>query len=431
MNSIDESCDEIRLTSFILDRLRGHFHFAGTPGLEVSMLLPVDVPATNQELVMNGKGLAEFVQVVPGDPGVVPGEAVVESSGELCPSAVAFLLLCGGLSFRSEGEIHPLKTLAYPNGGQTTLLDLQMDRMAKSPFKKSVCFVVATPLNEAALSSHLAGQRSETGPRLYTGGLAPRLSPNQCNSGPPSVVRDSFGRISYNPVGHLEALRWFVLSGALAQVADCDVAILISYSNWGKVFTNKTLDFSNLLKKSAECDPNLLFLVEVVPRSHEKRTGSMLVAPRDNRTDFKLVKYGYAQGRPASPAIGDILMSTNTWHVSVPNLLRRLQGFSHLIGLAGERAALVDLLNDAARGRQRSKLSDLFEYSFPAGPQLIPTLVNGNLSFLRAERDLDQLSLISGPPLIRVVQVKPDRAISLKVPADFENPANRKLLFES
>jgi hypothetical protein len=431
MDLIDESRDEIRLSKFILDRLEGRFRLVGTPLHNGVAALPVDVIATNEALVMEGRALGQFTHVLPGNAAVIAGDGVCDSSGEIAPSAVALVLLCGGLSFRSRGEIHPLRILIDPNGARTTLLDRQLDRIAQSTFSESTCFIVGTPLNELALKTHLVELPPDRRPQLYTGGLAPRLLANQRNLGSPTVMRDSFGRISYNPIGHLEALRWFVLSGALAEVAESDVAILISYSNWGKLFTGRTLDFANVLKKLALTDPNLLFLVEVVPRSHEKKTGSMLVAPSDDPADLKLVKYGYAHGHPTLTADRDILMSTNTWHVSIPNLLGRLQKSTQLLGLANERAALLDVLKDTAGGRRRDELSNAFEGALPTAPQLIPTSVDGRLSFLRVERDLDQLSLIRGSPVMKALQVTADRSVSLKVPADFEDPAKRKLLFGS
>ena len=40
----------------------------------------------------------------------------------------------------------------------------------------------------------------------------------------------------------------------------------------------------------------------------------------------------------------------------------------------------------------------------------------------RPERDLDQLSLIPGPSVMRAVEVPSERAVFLKMPSDFEDP---------
>jgi hypothetical protein len=432
MSEIEETRDEIRLSKFIVDQLQSRFHFTGVHPSNSNTPFPVDVSATNQELILQGKGLDEFTLIPPADRRVMQCDYVLRSEKEIDPATVVLLMLCGGMSFRSNGQIHPLKAIPDLAGTTSvTLLDRQLNRISNSPLQKSACLVVGTPFNEDALKTHLAKLPEERRSVLYTGGLAAKLSPAQSDFGPPIVMRDPSGRIAYNPIGHLEALRWFILSGSLARFVETDVVILFSYSNWGRIFTNATLKIANLLKRLSEDDSQSIFLVEVAPRLLDKKTGSLLVASIDNPSKLQLVKYGYGQGKPLHASGASTLMSTNTWYVSVPNLLKRLKSFLPAIDLGDTPAALRGLLLDASVGKRRDQLAGLFEASFPVAPQLIPASQDGFVSFLRIERDLDQLSLVRGLSAVKAVQVNPDRAVSLKVPADFENPAKLKFLFES
>ena len=135
----------------------------------------------------------------------------------------------------------------------------------------------------------------------------------------------------------------------------------MSYSNWGTVFTDTTLKIANRLRRFAENDSRLLFLVEVTPRLLPKKTGSLLVAASDHPTELKLVKYGYGRGAPKHSTDLYTLMSINTWYVSIPNLLNRLRSFSTAVSRADEGCALLELLADASEGERREELSGLFD----------------------------------------------------------------------
>ena len=429
MNTLDGSRDEIRLSWPIIDRFAGRFRF--TSAAQPNEPALVDVGATNEHIALAGRNLDDFVGVPPQDPRVVPAERLAANSDQIDPQEIVVLMLCGGLSFRSHGEIHPLKLLQDPETKESrTLLDRQLDRIAASPLRKSPSVIAATPMNEEAIKLHIGGRSSpETQIRICTGGLAPRLLPYQRASGPPLVVREPSGEISYNPTGHLEALRWLILSGMLSEFVRSKVIVMASYSNWGRVFDSKMIEIAGFLSRAAKSDSRLLFLAEVTQRQIEKRKGSILVADSANPDNLRLVKLSYGQGRPRFPSESRILMSTNTLYFSTTNLLERLRtkapSSCDLIG----SDAVTHMLRDAARFGRRDELSRLFETSFPVEPHLIPSPSDSPAVFLRAERDLDQLSLLPESSLMKPIEVSNDRAVSLKLPGDFENPAKLRWIF--
>jgi hypothetical protein len=430
MKLLDEARDEIQLSRPIVEGLAGRFRLTGSPGLGSDAPALVNVQATNGQLALSGRRLDEFVAVPPSDPRVIYAESEPIAASRIDPTKIALLLLCGGLSFRTHGKIHPLMPLQDPQTGRNrTLLDRQLDRLFESPLGTANCVIVATPLNEGDLRHHLEGLLSERRLRVCVGGLAPRLSPVQHTSGSPLLMHDPSGEISYNPVGHLEALRWFVLSGMLAEFADAQVIIIASYSNWGRIFNQETIDIAGTLARTAQTDEGVLFFVEVTRSEMNKERGSILVATDVSPGDLRLVKDSYGQGRPRLAQGDSILLSTNTLHFSIPNLLERLRKASPSVDLPDTSDAIIQLLRNAAEGRRRDQLSRLFETTFPVEPYLIPVPADGTPEFLRVERDLDQLTLIPGPSPMKAVEVNPHRGVFLKLPSDFENSAKLAFVF--
>ena len=78
-------------------------------------------------------------------------------------------------------------------------------------------------------------------PLLYSSGLAPVLFPEQSRTGETRCYRGPTGEPVLNPAGHFEALRWLVLNGILGEMAEDEVVLFISYSNWGRIYTEETL----------------------------------------------------------------------------------------------------------------------------------------------------------------------------------------------
>lgn len=429
---LDENRDEIRLSRVIVDRLQGRFRFVGTSSGAARAPLPVDVLATNEQLLLRGRRLDEFSAVAPNDHRVIQLAEVRARAPQLEPKDIVILLLCGGRSFRSGGQVHPLKVVQGPTGGPaTSLLSRQLNRLVNSSLQQSTCYVVGTLLNQESLEAHLANLSLGRRYRVYAGGLAPTLSPSQPRNAPPLIMRDISDRIAYNPIGHLEALRWFILSGILLEAINSKVVITVSYSNWGRIFTDMTVSLAGLIEQLAEDDPRVLLLVEVTRVLSGQEKGSILVAGTNALRDLRLIKPNYSRGEVRLPNGPGILLSTNTLYFSVSALVRRLQEAAPAVGLAAGQDSLLNLLRDAAAGVRRDKLADVFEAAFPIEAQLIPTQAAEAGAFLRAERDLDQLSLIPGPSLVEAVEVGPDRAVFLKLPSDFDNPAKLAYLFEA
>ena len=359
-------------------------------------------------------------------------EDVVAGEPPLAPKQIGVVILCGGVSFRSQGKVHPLLSVEDPRTKERrTLLDRKLDRLHRSPLREATPLIVCTPLNEAALQAHLQAYPVARRPRLYAGGLAPRLLPVQHASGPLLFFRDPSGDIAYNPAGHLEALRWLIVGGMLADYVDLQLVVTMSYSNWGRTFTEETLALANRVVRTTRAHPETLLFVEVTRRPREKKTGSMLVTSDERGDDLRLVKYSYGGGRPRLSSGESVLMSTNTLYFSVPNLLRRLQHAGPAVGLPDDRAGLVQLLRDAADHRRRRQLDALFEAALPVEPHLIPVRRDGTVSSLRVERDLDQLTLIPGPSLMKAVEVNPDRGVTIKKPDDLTAPDKQRFLFET
>lgn len=427
---LDENVDEIRLSRTIVDRLRGRFQFLGTSTND-RLALPVDVPATNEQLVLAGRRLDEFSAVAPTDDRVMRLDRLLQHPQQLHANDIVLLLLCGGMSFRSGGEIHPLKLVQEPNGGPVaSLLARQLNRLAKSSLSQATCYIVGTPLNKAALEVHLASMCPKYKHRVYACGLAPKLLTSQRWNALPLVMRDSSGQIAYNPMGHFDALRWFILSGMLFESIKSKVVITVSYSNWGKIFTETTVAIARMVEQRTEHDQRFLFLAEVTQMPPGREKGSILAASTNSPQHLRLIKPNYGRGELRLPTDTNILLSTNTLYFSVPALLRRLEEALATVGLSTGRNSLLSLLQAAAAGVAKDQLAAVIEAAFPIEAQLIPTHVAETGAFLRAERDLDQLTLLPGPSAMEPVEVGSDRAVFLKLPSDFEDPAKLAYVFE-
>ena len=429
---IDESRDEVRLGWPVARRFAGRFKFSDDAATGRGPF-PVDTGATNEELVLSGHHLGNFKAISPGDTHVIQARAVVSGGYEIEASRIVVLMLCGGMSFRTQGSIHPLMPFPDPREPRNTktLLDWQLDRLSDSPLAASECLIAATPLNEDSLRRHLEKRRSARRVGMSIGGLAPRLAPAQPATGEPLVIREPSGQISYNPIGHMEALRWFVLHGLLGEFLDRLIVMIVSYSNWGRVFDATTVRIAGYAASVFDASDAAILLAEVTNREVDVEPGSMLVTGKSNSDDLRLVKYSYGRGRPRFPNSSHILMSTNTLYFSVRNLLARLKTAAPAAGMPADEIAVAGLLRSAAQTHSRDQLSKIFDAAFPVEPFLIPAPAATAPDFLRVERDLDQLTLMPGPAVMRPVEVDPDRGVFMKTPADFGNPEKLAFMFDS
>lgn len=427
--TLDTARDEIRLSKPLVDRLCGRLRFKEPAVSGASDLLPVDVAATNDALVLDGRSLRSFVTRVPGDTQIPKASAIAADFPLLAAEQIVVVLLCGGVSFRSRGTIHPLLVVDDPRTGRrASLLDRQLDRLAASPLGRARCIVIGNPLNERPLRELLARRPpSPTSPRLCLAGLVPRLLPHQPGHGPLVPWLDRTGRIAYNPFGHFDALRWVMLGGLVHSDPRPEVIVVMSYSNWGQVFTEDTRAIASFARESIAKDASALFVAEVVARHPTAEKGSFLVTDEARPDKLCLVKPGYGCGAPRIACKDEILLSTNTLYFSVSRLIARLAermgdgpGTATAVGVRGEpQASSPDLDRRAAA----------FEAAFPVPPFLIPTPTEQEPEFLRAERDLDQISLLPGHSLVDAVQVPGDRAIFVKLREDLEDREKARALF--
>jgi hypothetical protein len=200
---------------------------------------------------------------------------------------------------------------------------------------------------------------------------------------------------SFNPGGHLDALRWLVISGLFRRAMSLDVLVFASMTNVSNVLDDSDRIVHCLMEQDR------LALVEVTGRPQDKMTGSRLV--RDGGA-FRLIKLAYGTGRPG--LTGDtVLMSTNTWWVRVDKMVSRL---SHHAGGVG----LTQLLSDARKGDSRRSAADCFDSAFPVDPHLSVKHVNGG-DVLQAERDIDQLTFVTRDLIVPLV-VDRGRGVSVK-----------------
>ena len=425
---VDVHSDEIQLSAELCTRFAGHFRFAEQTAYVTAGPLLVDTLATNREQVLSGHSLSEFTTVPVGATWIPRVEDLPDE--ELDPKRIAVVLLAGGLSFRSGGIIHPLLTLEDPVGrDRHTLIRRQLNRLAGSPVAAAKVFIVGTLSNRDTIEREVF--QPDRRPTVYAGGLAPRLAVRQHRTGAPILAGSDPGVPSYNPLGHFEALRWLILSGSMADVVDLDIAVIVvmSYSNWGHVFSPTTLRLARSAARRQEADPRFFLLGEVERCPRGKQAGSILVQRSDEIRTPRLVKYNYGSGN-LNVAPGDtILMSTNTLYFGVRNVLHRLADAANR--LSPEGLDLRTLFAEAKSGQRRRQLLAVFDEAFPVAPQLIATRTGAGTEFLRIERDLDQLTLLEGELPFAAVLVEGERAVFIKLPEDLADPAKRAYLFES
>ncbi len=427
---IDPLSDEVKLSSSLIERLEGKFRFLENDIAIGSNGALVDVAATNGNIILNDTSLDGYQTIPPGDSLVERFETLQEKNISLTPEKLCIVFLAGGMSFRTGGRVHPLLTIGEDNSVSQTLLRRQLDRVYNSPLGNASVCVVGTPFNHDVLYKEIQKVPKERLPRLYIGGLIPRLSPYQkldCN---PLIYKDHSGRISYNPIGHFEAFRWFVLSGMLADLAQCSIILLTSYSNWGNIFTGQSLNIAGYTDDYAATNSDFVFLAELVKRLQKRRPGSILVTRKGADDCLRLIKYNYGLGNLNFQHKHNMLLSTNTLYISIKNILKRLTTVyikaNHLTKyMKGDEQKIKDAIFQLSK----QKLSDLFDFAFPIAPQLIATPSQDNAEFLRIERDLDQLSFLPGKNVLKAVEVNNDRYISIKLESDFKDPLKRKYLY--
>jgi UTP--glucose-1-phosphate uridylyltransferase len=424
----DAAPDEVQLAG-VLERFGSRWCFRHGEAASGAPPWPVDVSASNGALVLGGWRLDDFVGIGPNDARVPRLIDIPAPAKTLEPEQLAVILLCGGLGSRSGGRVHPLLPIKHAGSRRTrTLLDLQLDRLAHSHLAGAKLLILGSLLNEAEIRQYLARRPGAQQPRLYLGGLVPRLTVLQMPDAPPLLYRDPLGHRSYNPAGHLDALRWLVGSGVLAQLDSVEVLMIASYSNWGRIFSVEALSLATRAAERSRRIRGLLFMVEVTPRPREKRTGSLLATRVDSPQQLRLVKFGYGQGVPNLPQNERMLMSTNTIYVSVAAFLRRLRQAAPAIGLQANPEATTRLLRDAATGRRRAEACALFDAAFPVEPLLTRKRSKEDTAVLQAERDLDQLSLLVGPSPLWAIEVGSDRAVSVKSATDLRDPVKQAAL---
>jgi hypothetical protein len=385
------------------------------------------VAATSTDLALAGHDLDGFGAVPPGD-GRVPGlETVI--AGALHPEDLAVLVLCGGQSMRSGGKIHPLLPIRLPGTQATTLLDLQLERLARSPLAPARFLIAASVLNEDEIRRHLSQPRHWQ-LTIYRQGITPLLTIDQRRGSPPRIERDAHGRILNVSTGHFDTLRWLVVRGLLLDLLDKQAILIYSYSNFGRVLDATALALAAECARTAREDATL-FLAEVVKRAASKPTGSILTVAEHAPSDLRLVKYTYGRGHPLLPSGGDVLMSSNNLYFSVSCVVERLRLACPAIGREPTSDTVVDLLGRAASGDERPVAAALFDAAFPVHPFMTIVRPQEGKEALRVERDLDQISLLDARSPMCAVEVPPERAVSIKMPADLESPEKREYLFLS
>jgi hypothetical protein len=422
---LDRTKEEVRLAG-LHELVRDRWRFVA-PATRDGPLGRVDVAATSTDLALAGHDLDGFVAVPPGDGRVPRLETIV--AGALKPEDVAVLVLCGGQSMRSGGKIHPLLPVRLAGAQTTTLLDLQLERLARSPLAPAPFLIAASALNGDEIQRHLSQPRHRK-LAVYRQGITPLLTVDQRRGSPPRAERDAHGRILNVSTGHLDTLRWLVVRGLLLDLLDKQAILIYSYSNFGRVLDATALALAAECARAAREDATL-FLAEVVARPANKRTGSLLTVAVHAPSDLRLVKYTYGRGHPLLPSAGDVLMSSNNLYFSVPRVVERLRVACPAIGREPTSDTLVDLLARAASGDERPTAAALFDAAFPVHPFITTIRPQEGAEGLRVERDLDQLSLLDARAPMRAVEVRPERAVSIKLPADLESPEKREYLFLS
>jgi hypothetical protein len=420
---IDRSRAEFRLAN-VIDRLEGRWRFVEGAAFGSADVCPVDVAATNQTLVLHNYRLEDFAAVQPGDARVCRPNNIPATTNILDPEQMVVILLCGGLGTRGSGMVYPLLPLVGTGG--RTLLDLQLTRLERSPLAQSPVLVFGSLINGDVLQQHLESHSSRRRPAVFCGGIVPRLEMAQPQTGSAIEYRDRHGQASYNPAGHFDALRWLVAGGHLAQFVDREVILIASYSNLGRIFTPETLLLASHTAAEGHRETGTWFTAEVVRRPKEKRTGSLLVTRADQPEAIRLVKYAYGS-RSLSIADGpEVLMSTNTLYFSIAALVREMQA-KHAAGEGDYTRGLRQLLQPAPDGNPKEACA-AFDTAVPVEPHLTVRKTADGVDVLQAERDLDQISLLPGRGVLCAVEVSPERAVSIKVPADLRDPSKRPFL---
>ena len=91
---------------------------------------PVDVAGTNEALTLGGSALAQFGAVPAGSDQVLHWADVARSHDPLAPEKLSIVILAGGMSFRTDGKVHPLLDATDSRTGETrTLIAWQCERI--------------------------------------------------------------------------------------------------------------------------------------------------------------------------------------------------------------------------------------------------------------------------------------------------------------
>lgn len=370
----------------------------------------VDVDATNTGSVLSGRRLEQFTAAQLEDPALLRAEDL--GCAPLPAEHMAILLLGAGLGTRSGGQIHPL--CEDPETGRT-LIDLQLQRIAASPLRGAAKLILGSPLAQERWLAHLASYPQADRPRVLSSSIVAQMTTRQRRSQPSQRYRDASGRLSYNPAGHLEAVRGLVITGLLEDLRDCEVLFIASYSNWGLIFSDTTRIIAAHVARSTQAPGAPPFFVEVTRRSRAKATGSLLAWESvAGKRVLRLVKRAYGAGEPRRPDSGDVVMSTNSYYVSIPALRRQLAELDSL-----------DPLRAAGTMRRQREVQALFDRTFPVRPYVSSRTTPDGIKVLQAERDLDQLTLLDPCP-VRYIRVPQARGVSIKTPADLVDPDKRR-----
>lgn len=427
VNAQEIRSEGIRLSEGIAPSLAGKFAFEDDGPADGPRL--VSTERTNERMLLPRDGLRDF-HLVDADSNAVTDLSDLTQREPCRAEDVAVGMLIGGLSFRSGGVVNPQLEVDDPTGRRVTLLGLQLERFAASPLgADGRLYLFGNPLNPEAQQRHVAELDSDLSSRFYVGGVAPRLEKAQHADGPLLFHRMD-GEVAYNPIGHLEVLRWLIVLGTLGEIEERRLFVTCNYSNWGRIFDSRMLRIARWADGQMRDDPDCLFVAETTPEPKDTRSGSLLAERQVAGGRYSLVKYAYGSGSPALPAGSRALVSTNTLYFGVEKLLRRLAAHGAAIDLPESRASLRQLLADARDGRRREETAALFDAAFPVPPIVIPGKSEGK-EFLRIERDLDMLSLLPDGSHIQAIKVPKDRGVFIKLPADLEDPEKTRYLFAS
>ncbi len=422
----DSEWREALAWSGVLSPLLGNWRFIADTAQGDTGL--VDVPLTNDRMVFGEINLDHFAAIHANDPRVAGMEDIVSQFAPIDPHRIVFILLCGGLGTRSSGQVHPLLEVRNPADGKTApLLSLQLARFHHSPLAHARLMLFASRFNVHAIIESLRDWPDDLRPIVYTGGIAPRLSRSQPIDGSPLPNQDSYGKCSYNPTGHFDALRWLFISGLFDSLVDASIIIFASYSNWSlNLYQEETLRLASYAETLHSQET--LFLGEVAEKPSSKRNGSILVERIDPSGGICLVKHAYGSGNIILPENADLLMSTNTLYFSTKAIARRLHATSQLS--FPEDNFFVGFAQSDQYNRHAQKAAQ-FDAAFPINPYLSLKPSPDGSQAIQVERDLDQLSLLRQGVSYIPVRVGKDRTLSFKHRESFENPDIISNLFKT